>query len=65
MRNLATIVIGTFAYGLALGWWRSPEMAARKENATAIYNVGVLFENRGEMDKAKIAYETAKKLQDE
>ena len=28
MRNLVTIVIGTFAYGLALGWWRSPEMAA-------------------------------------
>lgn len=27
MRNAATIVIGTFAYGLALGWWRSPEMA--------------------------------------
>ena len=27
MRNLATIVIGAFAYGLALGWWRSPEMA--------------------------------------
>ena len=28
MRNAALIVIGTFAYGLALGWWRSPEMAA-------------------------------------
>ena len=41
------------------------KMAARKGNATAIYNVGVLFENRGEMDKAKIAYETAKKLQGE
>ena len=27
MRNAAIIVIGTFAYGLALGWWRSPEMA--------------------------------------
>ena len=39
------------------------KMAARKGNATAIYNVGVLFENRGEMDKAKIAYETARKLQ--
>ena len=38
-------------------------MAARKGNATAIYNVGVLFENRGEMDKARIAYETARKLQ--
>jgi Flp pilus assembly protein TadD len=39
------------------------KMAARKGNATAIYNVGVLFENRGEMDKANIAYETARKLQ--
>ena len=27
MKNAAIIAIGTFAYGLALGWWRSPEMA--------------------------------------
>ena len=25
-----------------------------------MYNVGVLFENRGEMEKAKIAYDTAR-----
>ena len=27
MKNAAIIAIGTFAYGLALGWWRSPLMA--------------------------------------
>ena len=34
--------------------------AALKGSATAMYNVGVLFENRGEMQKAKIAYDTAR-----
>ena len=63
--------VAVLYYGGVLNSWQYDEssvlallkMAAKKGNATAIYNVGVLFENRGEMDKAKIAYETAKKLQ--
>ena len=37
--------------------------SALKGNATAMYNVGVLFENRGEMKKAKIAYDSARECE--